>query len=160
MGDKSQQVSGTVAASPEKVFALLADPARHAEMDGSDMLRGLDSGPSPVTQVGDAFVINMSAEGVGDYQMRSEIVAFEPGRKIAWAPTIYPPGSLEHIIGDMDVSGHEYGWELEASGDGGTRVTHTYDWNGVRDEKALELFPRVSEEQMAGSIKRLGDALG
>lgn len=160
MGDKSQQVTGTVAAPPEKVFALLADPARHTEMDGSGMLRGLDSGPSPVARTGDAFVMNMTQDGIGEYQMRSEIVAFEPGRKIAWAPTIYPPGSLDHIIGDMDPSGYQYAWELEASGDGGTRVTHTYDWSGVHDEKAQGLFPRVSEEQMAGSIRRLGDAVG
>lgn len=158
--DRKQQVSGTVAAPPSAVFALLSDPARHTELDGAGMLKGLDSGASPVSGVGDAFVMNMNQDGIGDYQMRSEITVFEADRAIAWAPTIHPPGSLHHVIGDMDPSGHVYGWELEPTADGGTAVTHTYDWSGVRDESALGLFPRVSTEQMSATIARIGDAVG
>lgn len=135
------QVTGTVEAPPEKVFALLADPARHAELDGAGMVKGLDDGPRPVSGVGDAFVMNMNQDGIGDYQMRSEVVTFEPGSAIAWAPAIHPAGALSHIIGELDPSGH------------------TYDWSGVQDEAVLALYPRVSEEQMAGSITRIGDAL-
>jgi hypothetical protein len=100
----------------------------------------------------------MNQEGIGDYQMRSEVVAFEPDRKIAWAPAIHPPGALSHVIGELDPSGHQYVWELEPTSDGGTRVTHTYDWSGLRDENALSLYPRVSREQMSATIERLGAA--
>ena len=157
--DKKIQVSGTVAAPPAAVFALLADPARHAELDGAGMIKGLDSGPSPVAAVGDAFVMNMDQEGIGQYQMRSEVTTFEPDSAIAWAPAIHPAGSLSHIIGELDPSGHVYGWELSPTSDGGTQITHTYDWNGVQDQEALGLYPRVSEEQMRGSIANLGNAL-
>ncbi|WP_300013948.1 SRPBCC family protein [Pseudonocardia sp.] len=157
--ERSLQVSGTIDAPPERVFALLADPAQHTELDGAGMLRGLDEGPSPVSGVGDAFVMKMNQDGIGDYRMRSEVVDFEPGRRIAWAPAIHPPGSLSHVIGELDPSGHTYGWELEPTADGGTKVTHTYDWSGVRDEGALALYPRVSQEQMSASLTRLGDAL-
>lgn len=153
------QVTGTVEAPPEKVFALLADPARHAELDGAGMVRSLDTGPSPVTGVGDAFVMNMNQDGIGDYQMRSEVVTFQPGTAIAWAPAIHPAGALSHLLGELDPSGHTYGWELEGTPEGHTRLVHTYDWSGVRDEGALGLYPRVSEEQMAGTITRIGDAL-
>ena len=156
--DRKLQVSGTVEAPPEAVFALLADPARHTELDGAGMLRGVDGAPGPITGVGDSFVMNMNQDGIGDYQMRNEVVEFEPGRRIAWAPSIHPPGALSHVIGELDPSGHTYGWELEPSGDGRTRVTHTYDWSGLRDENALSLYPRVSEEQMSGTLDRLGDA--
>lgn len=155
--DRSLQVSGTIDAPPDQAFALLADPARHTELDGAGMLRGLDSG-GQVSSVGDAFVMRMNQEGIGDYMMRSEVTDFEPGRRIAWAPAIHPPGSLSHVIGELDPSGHTYAWELEPTPEGGTRVTHTYDWSGVADEGALALYPRVSEEQMAASITRLGEA--
>ncbi|MHA6781596.1 SRPBCC family protein [Pseudonocardia saturnea] len=157
--DRSLQVSGTIDAPPDKAFALLADPARHTELDGAGMLRGLDSG-GEVSSVGDAFVMRMNQDGIGDYMMRSEVTDFEPGRRIAWAPAIHPPGSLSHVIGELDPSGHTYAWELEPTPEGGTRVTHTYDWSGVTDEGALALYPRVSEEQMAASITRLGEATG
>lgn len=159
MNDSRQfQVSETVPAPPAAVFALLADPARHAEIDGAGMLRGVDSGPSPVTAVGDSFIMNMEQDGLGKYQMRNEIVDLEPDRRIAWAPSIHPEGALRHAIGDVDPSGHTWGWELEPTPDGGTRVTHTYDWSGVQDEGALGLFPLVTEAQMSGSIKRIAEA--
>jgi hypothetical protein len=141
------------------VFALLADPARHSDLDGAGMLRGLDSGPERVTAVGDAFVMHMNQDGIGDYRMRSEVVAFEADRRTAWAPAIHPPGALSHIIGELDPSGHIYGWELEATPEKHTKVIHVYDWSGVKDEGALALYPRVSEEQMAGSLARIADAL-
>ncbi len=157
--NRTQQVSKTINAPPERIFAVLADPGRHRELDGSDMLRGLDSGDAPVTAVGQAFVMNMNQDGIGDYQMRNEIVAYETDRRIGWAPSIHPPGSLSHIVGEVDVSGHTYVWELEPTGDGQTKVTHIYDWSGVRDENALSFYPRVSKEQMEGSLDRVATAV-
>lgn len=158
--ERRLQVSGRVDAPPEQVFALLADPGRHTDMDGSGMLRGVDGGGGPVSGVGDAFLMKMNQDGIGDYTMRNEITDFEAGRRIAWAPSIHPPGSLKHVIGDLDPSGHVYGWELEPTGDGGTTVTHTYDWSGVTDEDALPLYPRVSADQMSASVARIAAALG
>ena len=159
MSDKQQQVSRTIGAPPEKVFGLLADPARHTEIDGAGHLQGLAEG-GRLSGVGDAFVMNMNQEGIGDYQMRSEVVEFEPGRRIAWAPAIHPAGSLSHLIGDMNPSGHVWSWDLEPADDGGTTVTHTYDWSGVGDDSALVLYPRVTPEQMDGTVQRIADALG
>lgn len=160
MSDKQLQVTGTISATPEAAFALLADPARHTALDGAGMLRGLDSGSSPVTGVGDTFVMNMHQDAFGDYQMRSEITEFEPNRKIAWAPDIHPKGALSAHIGDLDPCGQQYIWELEPAADGGTQVTHTYDWSGLRDKSAEAIYPIVSAEAMQGSIERLGAAGG
>lgn len=159
MPEKQLQVTGTIAAPPERVFALLADPARHTELDGAGMLRGLDSGPSPVGGVGDAFVMNMHQDAFGAYQMRSEITEFEPDRKIAWAPDIHPKDALSAHIGDLDPCGQQYIWELEATGDGGTRVTHTYDWSRLRDKSAEGLYPIVSEDAMRASVEQLRAAV-
>lgn len=157
--DRKLQVQGTVGAPPDQVFALLADPNRHTDLDGAGMLRGVEGGAQAVSGVGDSFVMNMNQDGLGDYRMRSEIVAYEAGRTIAWAPAIHPPGSLSDVIGDLDPSGHVYRWDLEDAGDGTTSVTHTYDWSGVTDENAVALYPRVSAEQMSGTIARLDGAL-
>ena len=160
MGDeKKQVVTGTVDAAPERVFAVLSDPGRHTEIDGAGMLRGLASG-GPVTGVGDSWVMDMNQPNLGDYQMRSEVIAFEPGREIVWAPSIHPPDSLAHLVGDIEFEGYYYGWELAPGPDGGTEVTHTYDWSGVKDKRALPFFPRVSTEQMGETINRLGQAAG
>ena len=156
--ERTQVVTGVVAAPPELVFAVLADPARHTEIDGAGMLRGIASSSGPVTGAGDSWVMNMNQENLGDYQMRSEVIAFEPNQRIAWAPALHPPDALAHLVGDIDFKGYHYAWELAPAADGGTEITHTYDWSGVSDERALPFFPRVSPEQMAVTIDRLGKA--
>jgi uncharacterized protein YndB with AHSA1/START domain len=159
MSDSRQlEVTETVPAPPEKVFALLADPSRHTEIDGAGMLRGLAWGRSPVAGIGDEFVMNMNQDGLGDYQMRNEIVDLEPNRRIVWAPAPYPPDALRDKFGGLDPSGHIWSWELEPTAAGGTKITHTYDWSGVRDARALPLFPRVTEEQMTASIAKIAEA--
>lgn len=158
--DKVQVVTGTIAATPAEVFAVLADPNRHTELDGSDMLRGAPAGEKPVTAVGDSFLMDMHQEGLGEYQMRNEILAFEAGRRIAWVPLpnrISP--EIAELLGDIDPTGYHYAFDLEPTGEGHTAVTHTYDWNGVKDERALPFFPRVSADQMAQTIARLADAV-
>jgi uncharacterized protein YndB with AHSA1/START domain len=159
MGEERKQVvTGRVDAPPERVFAVLSDPANHTDIDGAGMLRGLVSSPGPVGGVGDSWVMDMNQPNLGDYQMRSEVIDFEPDRRIAWAPAIHPPDSMAHLIGDLDFRGYHYAWELEPGPEGGTDITHTYDWSGVKDDRALPFFPRVSAEQMSETINRLGHA--
>lgn len=148
-------VSGSVAAAPDAVFAVLADPGRHHEIDGAGHLQGLVDG-SPVTGVGDSFVLDMNQEGLGDYAMRSTVTEFEPGRRITWAPAVHPPGSMDHILGDIKPGGHVYSWVLTPNASGGTDVEHFCDWSGVSDERFKAFFPRVTAEQMSSSIERLG----
>jgi uncharacterized protein YndB with AHSA1/START domain len=159
MSDEKQlRVERTIDAPPERVFALLAEPDRHTELDGAGMLRGAEGGRGRVGAVGDVFFMNMHQDALGDYQMRNEIVAFEPDRRIGWAPSIHPPDGLSHVIGDLDPSGHNFIWELEPTGDGRTRVTHIYDWTAVTNPDALALYPVVSAEQLAGTLDRLAEA--
>ena len=53
-------VTRMIAAPPETVFALLADPARHHETEPTDWVRGsLEEDPAPLTEVGQGFGIRM-----------------------------------------------------------------------------------------------------
>lgn len=149
-------VTRTVQASPEQLFALLANPARHHEIDGSGMLRGIE-GAGSITGDGDEFVMNMHNDLLGDYQIKNTVTAFDQDRRIGWAPSLHPIDGYRDKLGDTRVEGHSYTWELTSEG-GGTRVTQTYNWSGVRDENFRGLLPLLNEEQLGDSIEKAGRA--
>ena len=152
------KITRTVEASPEQLFALLSNPSRHTEIDGAGMLRGVDGGGEPVTGVGDQFLMNMDQDGLGTYQMRNTVTAYEQNRTIGWAPELYPLDALKDKIGDIEPKGHTYTWEFEPAGSGQTTVTQTYDWSKVTDEGFRGLFPRLTEEQLGETIERAARA--
>src|ERR1700722_2109175 len=78
-------VSRRIAAPAHDIFGVLADPARHAEFDGSGSLRGAAT-TAGVSGVGDVFVMKMYFAHLGDYEMNNHVVEFEPDRRIGWEP--------------------------------------------------------------------------
>lgn len=64
---------------------LLADPRRHPELDGSGTLRSAPTA-TPITAVGDEFVMQLQANDLGSYRSRSIVVRYEPDRAIGWSP--------------------------------------------------------------------------
>ena len=119
-------VSRRIEAPADRIFEVLANPARHTEIDGTGMLRGLSSG-GPISAVGDRFVMKMYFERFGgDYLMDNHVVEFEPGRRIAWAPAA---GDERAGNGATPVGvpvGHRWIFALEPDGQA-TLVTETYD---------------------------------
>jgi hypothetical protein len=116
MTKNSIAVSRRIPASADKLFALLADPAHHPEIDGSGMLREAVS-PRPVTSVGDDFVMKMHHHEFGDYEMTNHVIAFDPGRRVEWMP--------ERIGGEPGR--YRWGYELTPDGSDATVVTETFD---------------------------------
>lgn len=124
MADGFVSVSRRIEAPAEQLFALIAYSANHPLIDGSGMVRQ----PSPgvlVSGVGDAFVMNMRHERFGYYQMRSEVVEYQAGRKLVWEPArVAGPDDEE----DAPESGrYRWGYEFAPDGDGATMVTETFD---------------------------------
>lgn len=150
------QVTGTVDAPPEAVFALLADPARHTEIDGAGMLRGVATG-GPIRAAGQKFTMNMNNAVLDDYQVENTVTVYEPGRRIAWSPTGLL-GETAGRLGDMTPGGHSFVWELAPNPTGGTDIVHTYDWSGCPDERFKALMPFLKEDQLAETIQRIGKA--
>ncbi len=105
--------SRVVPAPPEEIFALLADPARHAEIDGSGTVHGLVSEPGPM-QLGSKFTIAMK-RGRFSYKVTSKVVEYEENRRIAWC----------HLVKNR------WRYELEPV-EGGTRVTESADYSNTR----------------------------
>jgi hypothetical protein len=147
-----EQVADTSAAA---LFAVLALPRRQVEMDGSGMLQAV-ADPSDVADVADVTVINhvdqvfsmaMYHPSLGHYVTDNRVIEFEPDRRLSWATSRHgqpPPGV-------------RWGWQLTPLDDGRTRIVHTYDWSRVTDPAVLARvsFPRVSPEQLQGSVDRL-----
>lgn len=145
------QVQVTVVADQAALFTVLADPARHTEIDGSGMLQGAVD-PTPITAAGQSFTMQMQYPRLGNYRTINEVVDFTDGSRIGWATAREgnPP------------AGVRWTWELEPAGDGRTRVTHTYDWSRVQDPAVLARvsFPRVKPEELRATVARLAAAVG
>lgn len=143
-------VSRRIEAAASDIFAIVADPARHTEIDGSGMLRGVLSGPV-VSQVGDVFVMKMYLERLGgDYEMANEVVEFVPDRQITWEPR-------RNDI-DEPSAGHRWGFVLDPDGDGATVVTETFDcarWPA--DGRAAIEDGRIWIDAMTRTLQRLDE---
>ena len=106
-----------VTAPAERVFALLADPARHREIDGSGTLRDVRGGSTRLA-LGSRFRMDMRAGA--PYVMVNEVVEFEPDRRIAWQARPDRPWAAKAIGGRI------WRYELEPR-EGGTLVRETWD---------------------------------
>ncbi|GAA1967974.1 YbhB/YbcL family Raf kinase inhibitor-like protein [Amycolatopsis minnesotensis] len=144
-GAERIEVSRRIPATAGAVFAVLADPKGHVDIDASGML--LDADGEPVKQAGDRFVVHMDREALGDvplgkYDVEVVITKLIPGEEIAWTVE----GKLR------PHARHVYGYRLEPAEDG-TTVTSYYDWSEVGDEwKARLTFPVVPESALKATL--------
>ena len=121
-GSKSIEVSRRIEAPAALIFEILANPRRHMDFDGSDMLRAVVFN-RPISDVGDTFTMKMNRLG-RDYLMLNYVVEFEPDRRIFWEPA---PGDLPTAGGDPSKvgipAGYRWGYILTPDGDDATVVT-------------------------------------
>jgi hypothetical protein len=131
---KRVEVSRRIKAPAALIFNILANPQRHMDFDGSDMLRGavLDR---PISGAGDTFTMKMHRLG-DDYLMLNYVVEFEPDRRIFWEPA---PGDPSRAEGNDPSkvgipAGYRWGYILTADGDDLTVVTEVFDYGTVSEE--------------------------
>jgi uncharacterized protein YndB with AHSA1/START domain len=142
MADESRVVTASreVAAPAETIFELIADPSQQPRWDGNDNLAESAAGQR-VTGVGDVFTMGLTMGATRE----NHVVEFEEGRLIAWRPS--EPGS--------EPPGHLWRWQLEPIASRHTRVTHTYDWSELSDQKRMERARATTSERLQASIDRL-----
>jgi hypothetical protein len=130
---ESVEVSRRIEAPAARIFEILANPQRHKDFDGSDMLRGCAS-THPITEVGDIFTIQMHRLG-RDYLMINHVVEFEFDRRISWEPS---PGDLPTAGGDPSKvgvpAGYRWGYGLTPDGDDATVVTEFLGLSSLSEE--------------------------
>lgn len=135
--NRSVSVSRVINAPAEAIFAILDNPARHADIDGSGTVKGA-RGADQHLKLGDRFGMDMKM-GV-PYRISNKVVEYEADRLIAWA----------------HLGGHRWRYELEAV-EGGTRVTETFDWSTAKFPPFIELmgYPRKHLPNMERTLERL-----
>ena len=137
---KVVSATGEIAAEPERVFELIADPAAQPSWDGNDNLAWAAPGQR-IRRAGEVFVITLTGGSIRE----NHVVEFDECRRIAWMPA--EPGQAR--------PGHLWRWELEPAGPTRTRVTCTYDWTQLTDEKRFARAQATTPERLQASIDRL-----
>jgi uncharacterized protein YndB with AHSA1/START domain len=132
--------SRDIAAEPGRIFELIADPAQQPRWDGNDNLAAAPAGQR-VRRAGDVFTMTLTQGTI----RANHVVEFDEGRRIAWMPS---------EVGRRRP-GHLWRWELEPVGAARTRVTHTYDWTGLTDEKRLPRARSTTADKLRASLDRL-----
>jgi uncharacterized protein YndB with AHSA1/START domain len=131
-----------IAADAARIFELIADPAQQPRWDGNDNLATAPAGQR-VRAAGEVFTMQLTMGQIRE----NHVVEFEEGRRIAWRPS--EPGH--------EPPGHLWRWELELLGPGRTRVTHTYDWTLLTDEKRQVRARATTADKLLGSVDRLAE---
>jgi hypothetical protein len=153
---KPVAVSRRIDAAAPEIFAILANPGRHLDLDGSGMLREGGSN-TIVVGIGDIFVMKMHSQALGDYEMNNHIVEYELNRRIGWEPELRDvdlPDGAPLPIGNRP--GQRWSFELMPDGPNATVVTEIYDCS-----RAPELVRTIVDngngwiESMAKTLERL-----
>jgi hypothetical protein len=108
-----------VGAPASELFAIVADPRRHHELDGSGTVVDNIRAPAELT-AGSQFSTKMRMLGV-PYRITSTVTALTPDALIEW----------RHPLG------HRWRWEFEQVAPHRTRVTETFDYHDAGTVKNL-----------------------
>jgi uncharacterized protein YndB with AHSA1/START domain len=118
-----------VPAPSADVFELLANPRRHALIDGSGHVADVQPGTPERLSAGARFGMQMRWHV--PYKILNEVVEFEEGRRIAW----------------RHFGGHRWRYELEPVAEDRTQVTETFDAGPSRAPLVLVLMQAAKRNQ-------------
>jgi len=114
--------SRLIPAPAAEIFELLARPARHALIDGSGSVRGVQPGTPERLSAGAKFGMEMQ---IGlPYKILNQVVEFEEGRLISW----------------RHFAGHVWRYRLDPLDDEATTVTEEFDSGAARWPWALKVL--------------------
>ncbi len=132
--------SAVIAADPQQLFDIVADPAQHPVIDGSGTVQAHRSGGPQRLSLGAKFGMDMKMGA--PYKIENTVVEFEDGRRIAW----------------RHFNGHIWRYTFEPV-DGGTKVTEQWDATKVWNKFALKLagFPKRNRAGIQGTLTRLAE---
>lgn len=144
-GPKQISRSVEVAAPASALFAIVVDPRRHRELDGSGTVRDNVRGPERLSP-GSRFSTKMTMWGL-PYRITSTVTAVRPDELIEWAHPF----------------GHRWRWEFAALTPTTTRVTETFDYHDTGPVKdvlnyyELTGFAKRNARGIEATLRRLHD---
>ncbi|MDX1891387.1 SRPBCC family protein [Mycolicibacterium sp. 050158] len=137
-----------VKAPAAEIFAIVADPHRHPELDGSGTVRDIDVKGPHQPGVGDEFTVGMKQFGL-PYKITSTVTERQDGKVIEW----------QHPLG------HKWRWELVQATPGDdtvTEVTETFDYSTAKLPFMITAFgyEKKNAEGITATLQRLADRFG
>lgn len=138
-GPRQVSRSIVVNAPAAEVYAIVANPHRHHEFDGSGTVRTNAKGPEEM-RAGEQFTVRMKAYGL-PYMITSTVTKAEPGKVVEWKH----PGR------------HLWRYEFEEIGPNETRVTETFDYREAPGAMVYEWlkFPENNAKGIEGTLRNL-----
>jgi uncharacterized protein YndB with AHSA1/START domain len=142
-------VERVIAAPPEAIFDLVGDAAKHPLIDGSGTVKQVKEGAPERLSLGSTFGMDMKL-GM-KYSMVSEVIEFEPNRRIAWQSK--PKG-----MGGRLAGGRIWRYELEPV-DGGTLVRESWDVSQDKQRAVLRVgpTPKRTKTAMEKTLERIAE---
>ena len=135
----------------QAIFAVLADPAKHAAIDGTGWVREpVDS--QPLTAAGQVFRLAMyhANHPDGNYHVANRVQVFDPPGVISWEPG-YDAGD-----GSLRFGGWIWRYDLAPAGPSETKVTLSYDWSAVPGFLRQHIgFPPFPPDHLRNSLAHL-----
>jgi uncharacterized protein YndB with AHSA1/START domain len=151
MADENVSATTVINAPAEAIFAVLADPTKHAAIDGTGWVREtLDN--TPLTAIGQIFRMSMyhPKHPAGNYQMANRIQKFDPPSTVSWEP------GHESDDGRFALGGWTWRYDLTPAGPSNTTVTLSYDWSLVPESTREQIgFPPFPPEHLGNSLAHL-----
>ena len=142
-----ETVERVISAPPERIFAIVADPRRHQDINGNDTVREAFDVPEKLS-LGATFGMNMDFGG--EYQMTNTVIEYDENRRIAWQAR--PPADSSrwrHMFG-----GRIWRYELEPV-DRGTRVRESWDLTQEGFTWVVWGYRRKTHANMQATLMRL-----
>jgi hypothetical protein len=140
MGDGLVSEERIIAADPQRLFDIVADPAMHPVIDGSGSVRAARPGNPPRLSPGATFSMDMQLGA--SYKIRNTVVEFDEPHRIAW----------------RHFNGHVWRYRFEPV-EGGTRVTEQWDPTNAHNKLFLRLvrFPARNRQGIRRTLDRLAE---
>jgi len=154
MNQENVRATLTFTVPAARVFAVLADPAAHAAIDGTGWVQdAVDQ--TPLTEVGQIFGMAMYHEGHpdGNYRTVNQVVVLDPPRAIGWKT------GYEKDDGLLEFGGWIWRYDLVPLGPAEAEVTLTYDWSAVPQfvrDRGIQ-FPPFGPDHLANSLHHLAE---
>ena len=153
MASATISVSITIAAPAAAIFAILADPANHAAIDGTGWVCDpIDR--QPLTASGQMFRMAMyhANHPNGTYEMANRVQLFDPPHTISWMP------GNDRGDGKVRFGGWIWRYDLVSLEPTETTVTLSYDWSAVPDDVRQQgRFPPFARGHLENSLAHLAE---
>ncbi|MGA8371485.1 MAG: SRPBCC family protein [Acidimicrobiales bacterium] len=155
MTNESLSATATIKSPAETVFAIIADPATHAAIDGTGWVVEPLDGNNQLRTEGQVFWMTMYHENApdGTYHTANRVVVFDPPHSIAWETGQDPAWN-----GELEFGGWVWRYDLRPVRQSETEVRLSYDWSAVPAFRREYIqFPPFDRDHLHNSLNHLAE---